>query len=278
MTKQVSTFPALLVFMLAAALAVAEPLPPPTPEEVRNQIRIMEEESVAGTSKSLQSTIHHDAKLRLLDRAEAQVQQGNVESAMELLEQAGRMLDPAEMADTEYLVGEKREAWLRKIDSVMDAILPEAYDIAKRKDGATTNLDWVTNQLDEGRAAWKAGDVDQAESRLITAYSVLQTEVASLRSGDFLTIALPTGATQEAWKDAERRYNDWLFTADWMEQSALALGADPELIATGSRLAEELYEQARAHAADEQWAEAVAAIDRAYAVMEEHWRAAGIDI
>lgn len=278
MTKPAPTFSVLSVFLLTAGLGVAEPLPPPTPEEVRNQIRIMEEESSTGPSNSLQASIHHDAKLRLLDRADEHAQQGDVEAAMELLEQAGRMLDPAEMDDVEYLAGEKREEWLGKIDTVMGVILPEAYGIAGEKGAATTNLDWVKGQLDKGRAALKTGEIDQAEALLVTAYDVLQTEVASLRSGDLLMIELTSGTDREAWEDAERRYNDWSFTADWMEQSAAALGADPELIATGSALAGDLYEEARAHAAEQRWAEAVDAIDRAYAVMEEHWRAAGIDI
>ena len=278
MTKPKPAISFLSVFLLAAGLAAAEPLPPPTPEEVRHQIRTMEEEATVGSSKSLQTTIHRDAKLRMLDRAERQVEQGNVETAMEMVEQAGRMLDPADMDDTPYLAGEMREEWLGKIDKVMDAILPAAYDIARQKDGATTNLDWVRHQLDQGRATWKAGEVDQAETLLVAAYNVLQVEVANLRSGDLLMIELPSNADHEAWEEAERRYLDWRFTADWMEQSALALSADPELIATGSRLAAALYEEAKAYAAQQHWAAAVDAIDHAYAVMEEHWRAAGIDI
>ena len=113
---------------------------------------------------------------------------------------------------------------------------------------------------------------------MVAAYNILQAEVANLRSGDFLTIKLDDSTDREAWEEAERRYLDWRFTADWMEQSALSLGADPQLIATGSELAESLYEEAKAHAAEKQWAAAVDSIDRAYAVMEEHWRAAGIDI
>ena len=278
MTKPVPAITALSVFLLAAGLATAEPLPPPTPEEVRQQIRTMEEEATTESSNSLQATIHRDAKLRMLDRAEQQVEQGDVETAMELLEQAGRMLDPADMIDIPYLAGEMREEWLGKIDKVMDAILPAAYDIAKQKDGATTNLDWVSHQLDQGRGALKAGNVDQAETLLVAAYYVLQSEVANLRSGDLLMIKLSSSTNREAWEEAERRYLDWRFTADWMEQSAPALGADPELIATGSRLAEGLYEEAKAHAAKQQWGAAVNAIDRSYAVMEKHWRAAGIDI
>ena len=277
MTKPVPAISVLSVFLFTAGLAAAEPLPPPTPEEVRQQIRTMEE-ATARSSNSLQATIHRDAKLRMLDRAEQQAAQGNVATAMEIVEQAGRMLDPADMVDTPYLEGEMREEWLGKIDKVMDAILPAAYDIAKQKDGATTNLDWVRLQLDQSRAAWKAGDADQAETLLVAAYNVLQAEVANLRSGDLLMIELPSSANRDGWEEAERRYLDWRFTADWMEQSALALGADPELIATGSRLAEALYEEAKTHAADQKWAAAVNAIDRAYAVMEKHWRAAGIDI
>ena len=278
MTKPLPAISVLSVFLLAAGLAAAEHLPPPTPEEVRQQIRTMEEEATARSSNSLQATIHRDAKLRMLDRAEQQVEQGDVETAMEMLEQAGRMLEQADMVDTPYLAGEMREEWLGKVDKVMDAILPAAYDIANQKGDATTNLDWVKHQFDQGRAAWKAGDVDQAETLLVAAYNVLQAEVANLRSGDLLMIELPSSADREAWEEAERRYLDWRFTADWMEQSATALGADPELIATGSRLAEALYEEAKTHAANQLWAAAVDSIDRSYAVMEEHWRAAGIDI
>jgi tetratricopeptide (TPR) repeat protein len=188
------------------------------------------------------------------------------------------MLYPVGSGDGTALQGKKRLEWLESVSEVTAALLPPAYGIAEEKGGGTTRLDQIAQRHEAGLRAWEAGDIDLAEEVITAAYRDLQTEVAALRSGDLLTIDLPSNDTREAWLEAERRYLDWRFTADWMEQSAAAMGADPEAIATGSRLAQEIYDQAAAHAARGEWAAAVEALDRAYAVMEEYWRLAGIDI
>lgn len=278
MTKKVPAASILTVAVFAIGVAMAEDQTAPSPEEVRGTIRMMEKSVTDSSVTHLYTAEQRDAKLELLTRADAEANQGHVDAAMALVEQAGRMLYPMEMQDEVVLEGEKRLEWLEKISAVTEAILPAAYSIAEEKGASTGNLDRISRQRDEGLAAWEAGNVDQAETLIITAYNLLQSEVASLRSGDLLTIALPSNDTREAWEEAERRYLDWRFTADWMEQSGAALGADPETIANGSRLAEEIYQEARAYAAQGKWAAAVKTIDKAYAVMEEHWRMAGIDI
>lgn len=272
-----------LITFLSVALAVSAPvgaadLERPTQEDVSDQIRMMESSITQSSVTHLYTEEERQAKLDLLARAQAQADQGNINTAMDLVEQAGRMLYPMEMTGTVTLDGEKRLEWLEQIKRVTETVLPAAYGIAEEKERSTAILDQVRKQHDEGLAAWQGGDLDRAETLIITAYNRLQSEVVALRSGDLLTIELSSNDTEEAWVEAERRYLDWRFTADWMEQSADSMGADPETIAAGSRLADDIYREAKTHAEQQQWAKAVEAIDRAYAVMEEHWRRAGIDI
>ena len=257
MSQRLPSFATLsaLLFVTGPALA-AEPIDP-RQDAVHNQIRMMERS--------------------VLDKARARVAQGDIDGAMALIEQAGRMLYPVQSRGA-LPEGQKRTEWLDRVDQVTGAMLPEAYKIASEKGAGTAKLDEVARHHEEGRAARIAGDIDRAETLLIKAYNILQLEIADLRSGDRLSIALPDSDTREAWVEAEQSYLDWQFTAEWMEQSATALGADPDLIATGSQLAEKYYQEAKAHAAGQRWSRAVDAIDRAYAVMEEHWRAAGLDI
>lgn len=271
--------------MITLSAALAAPLPGaatdaarPTPENVREQIRMLENSITESSVTGRYSEEERQAKLELLARAKAQADEGNVNTAMDLVEEAGRMLYPMEMSSTVALEGDKRLEWLEQMHGVMEAVLPAAYGIAEEKGRSTARLDHVEAQRQAGLAAWQSGDLDRAETLTVSAYNTLQAEVAAMRAGDRLTIELPSNDSREAWEEAERRYKDWRFTADWMEQSAEEMGADPALIAEGSRLADEIYGEAAGYAQEQHWARAVEAIDRAYRVMEEHWRLAGIDI
>ena len=277
MSQKLPTFATLPVLLFASGYALSSEQADPGQQDVHEQIHIMERSVTESSVTDLYSEEQRDAKLELLDRARDKADQGDINAAMELVEQAGRMLYPMESSGA-MLEGDKRAEWLERVEKVTGAILPAAYEIAGEKGAGTAKLDEVARQYQAGRAARAGGDIDRAETLLIDAYNVLQLEVAGLRSGDRLSVTLPESDTREAWEEAEQSYLDWKFTAEWMEQSAAALGADPDLIATGSRLAEKFYQEAKAYAAGQRWAKAVDAIDRAYAVMEEYWRAAGIDI
>lgn len=246
--------------------------------DVRDQIRALESSIKQSSVTHLYSAEERQIKLDLLARARHEADQSNFEGALELVERVGAMLYPVESGDGVQLTGQKRLEWLESVSEVMAALLPPAYGITEEKGGGMAKLDRIAQRYDAGLRAWEAGEIDLAEEVIIGAYRDLQVEVADLRSGDLLTIDLPSNNTREAWLEAERRYLDWRFTADWMEQSAASMGADPEAIATGSRLAREIYDEAAAHATREEWAAAVDALDRAYAVMEEYWRLAGVDI
>ena len=278
MTHAAPIITALSLALFTSVPAAAEKAARPGTEEVRDQIRMLENSVTRSSVTHRYSEEERQAKLDLLTRAQAQADQGNINTAMDLVERAGRMLYPMEMTSTAVLDGGKRREWLEQINRVTEAVLPAAYGIAGEKGQGTAALDSIAQQRDEGLAARDAGDVDRAETLIITAYNRLQSEVATLRSGDRLTIELPSSDTREAWEEARRRFQDWRFTADWMEQSAATMGTDPEAIAAGSRIADGIYQEAESHAEQQQWAEAVKAIDRAYAVMEEHWRLAGVDI
>jgi hypothetical protein len=63
-----------------------------------------------------------------------------------------------------------------------------------------------------------------------------------------------------------------------MEAIAPTLQADANAIAIGRSEADAIYREAVTLAESGQWQAAVQTIDRAYLVMEDRWREAGIDI
>jgi hypothetical protein len=248
------------------------------PEAVRDRIRVLETSVNRSSVTGLYTAQQRGAKLDLLAQAEARVEAGDLEGALTLIRQAGRLLYPMEGGGAESREGRERAEWLAQVDAVMDSVLPAAYAIASEKGADADELDRVARQRAEGRASLQAGDLDRGERLITDAYDRLQAAVAALRSGDRLRVGLPTDDSRLAWQEAERRYLDWRYTADWMQLSADAIGADPQAIATGSRLADEIYSRATRHAQREDWSQAVTAIEGAYLVMEDHWRLAGIDI
>ena len=228
--------------------------------DLRDQIRAMEGSVKQSSVTHLYTAEQRQTKLDLLAQARREADRGNFNGALERVEQVGQMLYPVGSGDGTALEGKKLREWLESVSEVTAALLPPAYGIVEEKGGGTTKLDRIAQRHEAGVRAWEAGDIDLAEEVIVGAYRDLQTEVAALRSGDLLTIELPSNDTREAWLEAERRYLDWRFTADWMEQSAAALGADPEAIATGSRLAQDIHDEAAAHAARGEWAAEVVRI------------------
>ena len=136
------TLPA-LVFAAGSGLA-ADPSVP-SQEEVQDQIRIMEQSVTESSVTDSYSEEQRNAKLELLDQAWTKAEQGDIQGAMELIEQAGRMLYPVQSKGVN-LEGEKRTEWLESVDKAIDAILPEAYQIAKDKGADTSKLDEVARQ------------------------------------------------------------------------------------------------------------------------------------
>ncbi len=250
----------------------------PSPDEVQDRIRIMQSSVTDSSVSDRYSEGERESKLTLLERAREQAAAGNQTTALDLVEEAGRLLYPMERDERVTLTDAKREAWLREIDRVMAALLPAAFGIAEEKGLPDQDLMTAASLREHGLAKLSAGDLDAADNLMVDAYNRMQSAVARLRSGDLLTIGLERDDPRLAWAEAKRRYQDWQVTADWMAAIAPTLEADADAIAGGRSEADAIYRDAIALAERGQWQAAVETIDRAYLVMEDRWREAGIDI
>ncbi|HEY5790131.1 MAG TPA: hypothetical protein VIX81_05860, partial [Gammaproteobacteria bacterium] len=268
----------LLATLVGCALGVQANPMRPAPDEVRDQIRVMEGAIGNSSVTGLYSEQDRAAKQALLRRATEQAELGNYNTAVDLVDQAGRLLYPMERHVTMPLGGDKLVTWLQEMDKVMASVLPAAFGIAEEKGHDGEPLKLAAAQREQGLAAWQAGDLQRAEALMVDAYNRVQAAVVGYRGGDRLVVELPANGTREAWVEAERRFQDWRFMADWMQQGGAGVDVDPEAIAAGNDRADSIYRQASRLAEQQQWQLAVDAIDQAYLVMEEHWRLAGIDI
>jgi hypothetical protein len=278
MTRKSTLLSATGATLLGLSLAAQANTLRPTPNEVQDQIRIMETSVTASSVSDRYSETQRDTKLALLERAREQAAKGNQTTALDLVDQAGRLLYPMERHDRVTLTDAKRVAWLREIDQVMATVLPAAFGIAEEKGLVHDDLLTAASLREHGVAKLAAGDLEAADNLLVDAYNRMQAAVATLRSGDQLTVSLESDDPRLAWAEAQRRYQDWQVTADWMAAIAPTLEADANAIASGRIEADAIYRDAVTLAEGGQWQAAVETIDRAYLVMEDHWRQAGIDI
>ena len=152
MSQRLPTLATLPVMLFATGSALAVEAADPVHRDVHEQIHMMERSVTGSSVTDLYSDEQRDAKLDLLDRARARADQGDIDGAMELVEQAGRMLYPVQSKGV-TLEGEKRVAWLERVEKVTAAILPRAYEIASEKGAGTVKLDEVARQYEAGRAA-----------------------------------------------------------------------------------------------------------------------------
>jgi tetratricopeptide (TPR) repeat protein len=278
MTRNTLSSAAVATALLGLSLSTHANTLRPSPGEVQDQIRIMETSVNASSVSSRFSDTQREAKLELLERARTLAAQGNQTTALDLVEQAGRLLYPMERRDQVSLTDAKRRQWLNDIDRVMVEVLPAAFAIAEEKGVVSDDLITAASLREHGVAKRDAGDLDAADNLLVDAYNRMQAAVAELRSGDQLTVELERDDPRLAWAEAERRYQDWQVTASWMATIAPTLEADAEALASSRDEADAIYRQAVALAESGQWQAAVETIDRAYLVMEDRWREAGIDI
>jgi hypothetical protein len=278
MTRKSTFLSATGTALLGLSLAAQANTLRPTPNEVQDQIRIMETSVTASSVSDRYSEAQRDAKLDVLERARQQAAMGNQTTALDLVEQAGRLLYPMERHDRVTLTDGKRKAWLVEIDQVMATVLPAAFNIAEEKGLVHDELLAAASLREHGVAKLEAGDIEAADNLLVDAYNRMQAAVAGLRSGDELIVSLESDDPRLAWAEAQRRYQDWQVTADWMAAIAPTLEADANAIASGRIEADAIYRDAVTLAEGGQWQAAVETIDRAYLVMEDHWREAGIDI
>ncbi len=250
----------------------------PSAESVLNQIDVMERAIDQSSVTPQHSSEQRSQLLALIKEAKVLYLTGNVKTASYLLDKAGRELYPMKAAEGIPLSGVKQQQWLDQMARVISAIIPVAEGIADEKGMGKDFINHSSDLYVQGRAAQANGNADEAERLLTDAYDALQSAVLMLRSGDQLVIQQPSDGSQQAWIEADRRYQDWRYFADWMAQTSDQLGIDAQLVDRGSLEADNLYRQAKLKADSALWLQAIAQIDQAYLTMENYWREAGIDI
>ncbi|HEY5717815.1 MAG TPA: hypothetical protein VIS52_04920 [Motiliproteus sp.] len=247
-------------------------------EELTHQSEVIQRSLFDSSVTAMtEPNVHAEASGWLM-RAKRNLEVGNLKTARSQLLEAGRLLYPMQPLSSVNLSDDKQRAWLNQIDAAIATLLPVAYDISAEKGKRSATLGAVKFLQDNGREALASGDLPLADRLLSQAYNGLQQEIVDLRSGDEFVIEQPRAATRAGWEDAERRFVDWRFSADWMIQMAEAMGTDPQLIRTGNQAADSLYREAQSLAQQANWQDATRMLDSAYRVMEQHWRQAGVDI
>ena len=247
-------------------------------QRLAEQARVMEQAVTNSSVTELHSASQRAYKLELIEAAREQLQAGQLEMAAQQLDEAARRLYPMAEYEGIPLPSERQQQWLSQMERAIDSILPVARDIAGDKQAQIDMLTVSENLYQQAQAQKRQGRYDMAEALLQQAYAEMKRAVVMLRSGDLLVIEQPQSGTEQAWQEAVRRYQDWRYFADWMEQNYTELGVDPNLIAKGSDMADKLFQQARAQAQEGGWGEATARIDRAYLLLEGYWRKAGVNI
>lgn len=220
----------------------------------------------------------HMAATNWINKAQRNLELGNYKTARSQLLEAGRLLYPMTPNSDLVLSESKKRHWLAEIDRVMTTLMPVANEIAERKQADQQQLALAAFLQQNGRDALTAEDLDTANQHFNNAYNILQQQIVSLRSGDELVIEQPDSQSRAGWEDAERRFADWRFFADWMIEQAEAMEADAQLIISGNEAADALYADAQLLAQNANWDDAVKLMDKAYRVLEQNWRKAGVDI
>jgi hypothetical protein len=246
--------------------------------EVYAQIRAMEHSvSHSSVSQHLSAEVLEESQDKLA-RARMQAKIGNYITAHQLVSTVGQHIYTMNNTNIPVSGYSSREMWIQEMIQSINSIMPVADQIAAEKNRGQDMLSVNQALYRDGLAALKAGDTNSAEILIKGAYKGLQQVVSNLRSGDQLTVALPAENTPEAWQDAARRYNDWLYTSEKLvEMSQInTMEADEireMLDAAGSR-----YGKALALADSHEWGQAVATLDDAFLIMENSWRVLGIEI
>ena len=101
---------AVALVLLGLSLATQANTLRPTPDEVQDQIRIMETSVNASSVSARYSNAQREKRLDMLQRAREQAAQGNLTTALHLVDQAGRLLYPMERHDTVTLSDAKHLA------------------------------------------------------------------------------------------------------------------------------------------------------------------------
>ena len=174
------------------------------------------------------------------------------------------------------------EADLREnIDTLnkdIGSMLRPAYEIAMEKGLDLSKLKEIERQRAAGLQAAEDNKLIMAIKILEDTNYVLQQSVATMRSGDSLTVALPEDGTKAAWLDSERRYKDWLAIANWLMQQAVELKLDINKLDAAKHQAEAHFKDALTAAEQKNWSKANELADKAYQIMEIAWREQGLDV
>ena len=202
---------------------------------------------------------------------------GNFRTAEGLLKKVAQNLYSMSPAGQDTTRTTMSPAEAEAIWAAMESILPQARKIAREKQAGQQQLDRVMQDHQLARAALESNDLATASSLLQGSYRMLKQNVAELRSGDWLMIALPAADTREGWMDAAHRYIDWRYfnrqLISTMEDSGMNAGD----IDQATLEADQIYGQASNIALQGDWEQAVATLDQAYQILEKAWLRSGVN-
>ena len=204
--------------------------------------------------------------------ASATASEPHHEEAVDALLQGGEGRNLANLSEAQQrtLIGD--------LDQAIEVMLAADIAIAKEKGQSPDSVDEIAAIRAKGLAAMRRDDLATAITLLDQTYHRLQQHVMGMRSGDNLTVPLPAAATEQAWLDSKRRYEDWMFVANWLQSGAANVQIDADQLEVANSNARNLYEKATEHAKAQRWSEANSLMDQAYSVMVTAWREQGVEI
>jgi len=217
-----------------------------------------------------------DKSLALLQRARAEVAEGNLRTAQELVRRAGRPL--VEMAPTAMSGKHPSDLdYVVDIKATMASIIDTAEQIAIEKSASTDFVAAARAALREGEALAKAGRTEEANTVVTAAYGRLQAEVARLRSGDEFVLDVPKGFSDREWADALRRFDERMQLSRYLLIEAQSEGVDSTPLLSGIAAAETSLSEATRLALNDRWEQAYRSLDLAYLQMEASWKEVGVE-
>jgi len=266
-----------LIFSVLAIVSGIAQAHPPHDHPIFEKILITQKLLSDSSASAIFTTQEIRKKSNLLEMAHEEAHKGNFEEAEKLIARAGSQLY-AGNTESQNKTAAELERWVDELIAAMAAMIPRALEIAREKKLDLMPIESAKTVGDKGIEARDKGDLDLAASLLYEAYSHLEQLVANMRAGDKLTVELPSTGTEAAWLDSARRYEDWLFIADWLKDQAQAMQLDEEYLDIAKQKAQALFALAKKEAANKRWQDANRLIDEAYSVMETAWRDQGVDI
>lgn len=234
-------------------------------------------------------------KLLWLNRAKAEIADGNYRTAAEWIRKVGRDLYPMPSSRIKGdQVGYSEKAWVSEMERAIASIFPEARRILNEsllpetsKVAYAQRLQVISTEVEQSFGDWHQvavtglqgqAQVSDALSRLEKTYISLQRVVAELRTGREFFVEQTALEGERAWQDAQRSFDERMLMSRMILIEAETDDIDTKALEESMGRSQALFFQASALAEQSEWKEAMSMMSVAYLDMETAWKSLGIEV